>query len=212
MPAYRIESPGDAPRSYPPPVDADAEPVESLSLPPGMGTEPPPADDVPRTPAAARLSFTYLARELGRELRVRHGLQLRTDLEGLEIAQSHLREALPDGRIRSPDDERQVMRAGGFLAELLARRLGGRWADLESLEPSTWSMLVPFRGGSRDDDTGALRDREREPPPHEGTRDGARDVMRVWPFGRVLRFVAMGHKERDLVSYYLELDLRARGP
>jgi hypothetical protein len=34
--------------------------------------------------------------------------------------------------------------------------------------------------------------------------------MRVWPFGRVMRFVAMGHKERDLVSYFLELDSRAR--
>jgi len=32
---------------------------------------------------------------------------------------------------------------------------------------------------------------------------------RVWPFGRVLRFIAMGHKERDLVAYYLELLARA---
>jgi hypothetical protein len=31
---------------------------------------------------------------------------------------------------------------------------------------------------------------------------------RVWPFGRVLRLIAMGHKERDLVSYYLELESR----
>jgi hypothetical protein len=34
--------------------------------------------------------------------------------------------------------------------------------------------------------------------------------LRVWPFGRVLRFVVMGHKERDLVSYYLDLEARAR--
>jgi len=33
---------------------------------------------------------------------------------------------------------------------------------------------------------------------------------RVWPFGRILRFVTMGHKERDLVSYYLELEARSR--
>lgn len=33
--------------------------------------------------------------------------------------------------------------------------------------------------------------------------------MRVWPFGRVARFVQMGHRERDLVSYYLELSSRA---
>ena len=33
---------------------------------------------------------------------------------------------------------------------------------------------------------------------------------RVWPFGRVARLVAMGHKERDLVSYFFELQARAR--
>jgi hypothetical protein len=33
---------------------------------------------------------------------------------------------------------------------------------------------------------------------------------RVFPFGRVLRFVQMGAKEKDLVSYYLELEGRVR--
>lgn len=33
---------------------------------------------------------------------------------------------------------------------------------------------------------------------------------RVWPFGRVARLVEMGHKERDLVSYFFELQSRAR--
>jgi hypothetical protein len=130
------------------------------------------------------LSFTYLARELARELRVRHGIELRSDVEGLEVAQRHLREAVADGRVRTPDDEREVMRTAAFLAELLARRLSARWVDLDSPEPGAWSMLLPCRG--------------------------ALEVMRVWPVGRVLRFVAMGHKERDLVSYYLELQLRAR--
>jgi hypothetical protein len=32
---------------------------------------------------------------------------------------------------------------------------------------------------------------------------------RVWPFGRILRLIAMQHKERDLVAYYLELQARA---
>jgi len=31
---------------------------------------------------------------------------------------------------------------------------------------------------------------------------------RVWPFGRVLRLLTRGHRERDLVSYYLELKNR----
>lgn len=34
---------------------------------------------------------------------------------------------------------------------------------------------------------------------------------RVWPFARVARLVAMGHRERDLVAYFLELKSRARG-
>jgi hypothetical protein len=171
--------------SAPPAADAEGERVESLSLPPGLRTEPPPADEAPRTPAAARLAFTYLARELARELRVRHGLELRCDVDGLEIAQRFLREALADGRIRTPEDEREVMRTAAFLAELLVRRLGARWSELESSEPGAWSMLM------------LCRDRPAE-------------VIRVWPIGRVLRFVAMGHKERDLVSYYLELHSRAR--
>lgn len=33
---------------------------------------------------------------------------------------------------------------------------------------------------------------------------------RVWPFGRVLRLILMGHKERDLVSYYFELKERCK--
>jgi hypothetical protein len=32
---------------------------------------------------------------------------------------------------------------------------------------------------------------------------------RVWPFGRVARLIQMGHKERDLVSYFFELQSRA---
>jgi hypothetical protein len=35
-------------------------------------------------------------------------------------------------------------------------------------------------------------------------------TTRVHPFGRVLRFIHMGHRERDLVSYYLELETRQR--
>jgi len=33
---------------------------------------------------------------------------------------------------------------------------------------------------------------------------------RSWPIGRVYRFVALGHRERDLVSYYLDHEARAR--
>ena len=33
---------------------------------------------------------------------------------------------------------------------------------------------------------------------------------RTWPFGRIYRFVTLGQRERDLVSYYLEVHARAK--
>jgi hypothetical protein len=33
---------------------------------------------------------------------------------------------------------------------------------------------------------------------------------RTNPIGRVYRFVALGHRERDLVSYFIELEGRGR--
>lgn len=35
--------------------------------------------------------------------------------------------------------------------------------------------------------------------------------LRLWPFGRILRFILQGTHEKDLVSYYQELELRLRG-
>jgi len=169
----------------------DVERIETLSLPAGLQGIPPPAlDEPPRAPPAARLAFTFLTRELGRELRMRHGVDVQTDTEGLELAQRYLREKLTDGRVRTRDDERELMRNGAFLSELLARRLGAFWVDLESTDSARWAMLVP---------AGEAREGEYPPEP-----------TRVWPFARVLRFVAMGHKERDLVSYYLELAAASR--
>lgn len=186
LPAYRTEARGDRAWSLPPPGSTrDPEHVESLPLPPGMEGEPPPTDEAPRNPAAARLVCTYLARDLARELRMRYGVELRTDLDGLETAQRYLREALVDGRIRTPEEERELMRHGAFLSELVARRLDARWVDVDSRDAGVWAMLMPSR--SRTD-----------------------EVLRIWPFGRVIRFVVMGHRERDLVSYFLELEARAR--
>jgi hypothetical protein len=34
---------------------------------------------------------------------------------------------------------------------------------------------------------------------------------RFWPIGRVYRFVTLGRSERDLVSYYLDIEARAKG-
>jgi hypothetical protein len=176
------------------PRTGEAERIETLSLPAGLQGMPPPSlDEPPRAPPAARLAFTFLTRELGRELRMRHGVELSTDLEGLEVAQRYLRERLTDGRVRTRDDERELMRNGAFLSELLARRLGAFWVDLDSTDSARWTMLIPA-GDARG----------------EAAVDYPPEPTRVWPFARVLRFVAMGHKERDLVSYYLELEVSAR--
>jgi hypothetical protein len=114
-------------------------------------------------------------------------VELRCDVEGLEIAQRYLIEeqaALADQAVDASATQ-GTRRYGAFLSELLARRLGARWVALPSGDPAGWAMLVPST--SRPD-----------------------EVLRIWPFGRITRFVAMGHKERDLVSYYLELEARAR--
>jgi hypothetical protein len=176
------------------PGPGEVERIETLSLPAGLQGIPVPAlDEPPRVPPAARLAFTFLTRELGRELRMRHGVEVVTDLEGLELVQRYLRERLTDGRVKTRDDERELMRNGAFLSELLARRLGAFWVDLESSDSARWAMLIP---------AGEARQGAAVEYPPEPTR--------VWPFARVLRFVAMGHKERDLVSYYLELEASAR--
>lgn len=185
FPPFRIEVRGDdgleaAPASHPEP-----QRLETLALPAGVMGEPPPPDDPPRNPTAARLACTHLARELGRELRLRHGVEIQDDVDGLETAQRYLRETFVDGRVRTALEEREIMRHGAFLGELLARRLRGAWTEVQSRDAGTWAMLIPPR--ARPD-----------------------EVLRVWPFGRVLRFVVMGHKERDLVSYYLELEGRVR--
>lgn len=188
LPAYRVEARGDRRWTLPPIDDAQpraTERAETLSLPPGMEGEPPPTDEAPRSPSAARLVCTYLARDLARELRIRHGVEIGSDLDGLETAQRYLRETLADGRIRTAEEERELMRHGAFVSELVARRLEGRWIDVDSRDAGVWAMLVPSR--SHPD-----------------------EMLRVWPFGRVIRFVIMGHKERDLVSYFLELESRAR--
>jgi hypothetical protein len=112
-------------------------------------------------------------------------VEIRDDLDGLETAQRYLRETFVDGRVRTSEEEREIMRHGAFLSELLARRLGGAWVEVQSSDAGTWAMLLPSRG-----------------------RPG--EVLRVWPFGRVLRFVVMGHRERDLVSYVLDLEARSR--
>ncbi len=181
QPPFRTEPPPRpaVPRTLPPPERRAPEPVEMLSLPPGLHGEAPGSGERPRSAIAARIYFTHLARELGREYRTRHGVELWTDVRGIELVQAGLRDDFPNGTVTTPEQIRSLERHGAFLAEVLARSLGAEWTDVAPTEMGYWAMTVP-------------------------------PSTRVWPFGRVHRWVVMGHKERDLVSYYLELEARAR--
>jgi hypothetical protein len=172
------------PPALPRGVDTHSEAAEYLGLPRGASAEPPRPDMMPRTVADARALFTHLARELGHEYRVKRGVELRTDVNALEAMQAHLFEAYFGKNVRSLDDWLDVRRHGALLGEILVRTLGAEWTDISASELGYWAMTVPHVGAG-------------------GTR--------VWPFARVLRYVAMGPKERDLVSYYLELKGRTQG-
>jgi hypothetical protein len=117
---------------------------------------------------------------------MRHGVALHADADGLEVAQRHLCETIAGEQATTLEEHREIMRHGAFLGELLARRLGARWVDLEPGHPERWAMLVP------------------------APAQGPAALSRVWPIGRVLRFVAKRHRERDLVAYYLGLEAMTR--
>jgi hypothetical protein len=169
------------PRSSAPPRDlrVGTELAESLSLPPGLHGQPSTSDALPRTPVEARVAFTQLSRDLGRDYKTKHGVELRTDIASIEAMQRVLRERFPDGHVKTAEDGLDLRRHAAFMSEILARVLGAQWVDVAPTELGYWAMVVPPQ-------------------------------TRVWPFGRVARFVLMGHKERDLVSFFLELEARAR--
>jgi hypothetical protein len=179
QPPFRVEEVHDTREKERRHEPLHSESAEFLSLPRMATGEPPNADVIPRSPTEARILFTYLARELGEEYRVKRGVELRTDVAALEAMQGHLFEAYHGKSVRSLEDWLDVRRHAAFLSEILVRTLSAEWSDVTPRELGYWAMSVP-----------------------PGTR--------VWPFARVLRYVAMGPKERDLVSYYMELRWRSR--
>jgi hypothetical protein len=150
-----------------------------LALPPGLTGAPAPLESLPSSVLDARVQFTFLARELGREYREDFGIVLSTDLPSVEAMQAQLLERYPDRTIHSMEEALDVKKHGALLSEILARNFGAFWVDVAPADLGYWAMVVP-------PDT------------------------RVWPFGRVLRLIAMQHRERDLVAYYLELQSRAK--
>ena len=132
-----IVSPGvDRGRRYVP------ELVESLVLPEGADESLLDRYAVPKTPLEARVAMTRLARDLGRDYRVRHGKVLRCDVLAVDIMQQQLLR-LVGASLRDRDVAWQLRRHGALLSEIYARALGGVWIDLGHREPAYWMMRLP---------------------------------------------------------------------
>ena len=161
-----------------PRVDID-EPdlIETLPLPRGATEATGDAQIAPRTPLEARVRFTLDARELARRYRHDDGLELRLDNRVVSAMQRHLAERFRSRVVATPEEAREAELHGALLSELLARLLDAEWIDIAPTELGYWAMSIP-------------------------TRDGA--GKRVWPFGRVLRFIASGGED-DLVAFFRKL-------
>lgn len=162
-----------------PPGRSDKVPGEAAEtlLPPAGSPEQ--VDGNPKNANEARTFLTRLTRELARDYRENFGVSLCMDLTGLEMVQANLLDAFPSGSARTAGEAKEVRRHAAFLSELLSRRLGAMWVELDHPDPAEWRMVVP--------------------PSRE-----------VTPFARVARYMKARHKERDLVSYFLELQLAAQ--
>lgn len=158
----------------------DPEIVEALALPLGATEDVLVVGDRPTTAIQARTAMTRLARSLGRDYRLWYGTTLRCNVLSVDAMQRHLTQRYAGASLADPKTADELLRHGALLSEILARALGGEWADIAPTEPGYWAMVLPR-------------------------------AARCWPIGRVYRFVALGHRERDLVSYYMDLEARVRG-
>jgi hypothetical protein len=127
---------GERPARYVP------ELVESLSPPHGADENLLDRYALPTTPLEARVAMTRLARELGRDYRVRHGKALRCDVMAIEAMQLQLLR-LTGAQLQDREVAWQLRRHGALLSEIFARALGGEWIDIGHKEAAYWMMRVP---------------------------------------------------------------------
>jgi hypothetical protein len=124
-----------------PPARYVPELVESLPLPHGADESLLDRYALPTTPLEARVAMTRLARELGRDYRVRHGKILRCDVMAVETMQLQLLRLAG-----APLNDREVAwtlrRHGALLSEIFARALGGEWIDIGHKEAAYWMMRI----------------------------------------------------------------------
>jgi len=188
-------APAAAPMQLPPPARVQWMPapptgrpeiVETLALPEGLSESMLAAGVIPRDEMQARIAMTRLARQLGRDYRLAYGTTLKTDLMAVDAMQRHIRRRFADGPLDDAHSRQlqvELTRHGALMSEILARILGATWADLSPEEPGRWAMTVPAPNAQ---------------------------PVTVWPIGRVYRYYGQGHREADLVAFFMELEAAAR--
>lgn len=167
---------------YTPEPARRAEIVETLPLPAGLNEDMLAAGVLPRNAVQARIGMTRLARQLGRDYRLAYGTALKTDLMAIEAMQRHLRRRWADGPL---DAQHQTQ------LQIELARHGALMSEI--LARRLCGEWVDLSG----DEPG--RWAMHVPP-------GAQ----VWPIGRVYRFYGQGHREADLVHYFMELEAAFR--
>jgi hypothetical protein len=179
LPPVVSEPPTAIPRApVVPRVDIDeADLIETIPLPRGGSDANIEPQTTPRTTLEARVRFSTDARELARRYRREQGVELRLEVQAVPLLQQHLLERFPERVVTTSEDAREAELHGALLSELLARLFEAEWADISPTELGYWAMVVPLRRGA---------------------------AKRVWPFGRVLRFIASGGED-DLVSFFRKL-------
>jgi hypothetical protein len=196
---------GDAP----PP---QALPVLHSQLPPAPSAEPVVKAEKPRTARAPRYNpelVESLALPLGASESILGLNELPTTFAQARVAMTRLaRDLARDYRLWYA----KTLRCNVLAVEAMQQHLANRFAGAPIAEPMVaWELR---RHGAllseiiaRALDGGWTDIAPSEPgywamvvPP----------ATRTWPIGRVYRFVALGNSERDLVSYYLDLEARAR--
>jgi hypothetical protein len=161
-----------------PRVDIDeAELIETLPFPRGASDATLEPHMVPRTPLEARIRFSADARELARRYRHEDGIELRLEPRSIPAMQRRLAQRFAGRVVSSAEEAREAELHGALLSELLARLLDAEWTDISPSELGYWAMVVPSKDGSG---------------------------KRVWPFGRVLRFIASGGDD-DLMAFFRKL-------
>jgi hypothetical protein len=155
-----------------------SEIVESLPLPAGVTEESFAEGDAPATPSQMRVAMTRQARALGRDYRLWYGTTLKTNAMAIEAMQRHLRRRFGDGGGDAKTEKR---------LEVELTRHGALLSEI----------LARILGGEWVDVSGD------EPGRWAMTLGSS---MRVWPIGRVYRFFRQGHRDADLVAFYLDLE------